>query len=190
MGESLRLSRRPHARTMSRRKQAKPQHINSEEDRGEQLPLQPAPEFAAAAAPAVGEPGEWGRTLPAAAFPKVRGPSRARAAGSRRLPRGSWSRELPGRRSCDWSSPRPTAPWLILPFYRFPSSPRGLSSYCKMNPHRLPPRGSSPCPLPLLIVSTPFTTPTCNLGSPPPSWRRFSKKDPGGPHLPSPLGPL
>lgn len=98
MGESPRLSRRPHARTMSRRKQAKPQHINSEEDRGEQQPPQPAPEFAAAAAaaPAAGEPGEWGRTLPGAAFPKVRGPSRARAAGRGRLPCGSRSRELPG----------------------------------------------------------------------------------------------
>ncbi|XP_054580276.1 sal-like protein 4 isoform X2 [Eptesicus fuscus] len=42
---------------MSRRKQAKPQHINSEEDRGEQQPPQPAPGFAAAAAPAAGEPG-------------------------------------------------------------------------------------------------------------------------------------
>ncbi|XP_032461742.1 sal-like protein 4 isoform X2 [Phocoena sinus] len=44
---------------MSRRKQAKPQHINSEEDQGEQQPQQPAPEFAdaAAAAPAAGEPG-------------------------------------------------------------------------------------------------------------------------------------
>ncbi|KAM8963766.1 LOW QUALITY PROTEIN: sal-like protein 4 [Lycaon pictus] len=44
---------------MSRRKQAKPQHINSEEDQGEQPPQQPAPEFAdaAAAAPAAGEPG-------------------------------------------------------------------------------------------------------------------------------------
>ncbi|XP_016047893.1 sal-like protein 4 isoform X3 [Erinaceus europaeus] len=41
---------------MSRRKQAKPQHINSEEDQGEP---QPAAEFAdaAAAAPAAGEPG-------------------------------------------------------------------------------------------------------------------------------------
>ncbi|XP_076969992.1 sal-like protein 4 isoform X2 [Tamandua tetradactyla] len=41
---------------MSRRKQAKPQHINSEEDQGEQ---QPTPEFAdaATAAPAAGEPG-------------------------------------------------------------------------------------------------------------------------------------
>ncbi|XP_032317278.1 sal-like protein 4 isoform X1 [Camelus ferus] len=44
---------------MSRRKQAKPQHINSEEDQGEQQPRQPAPEFAdaAPAAPAAGEPG-------------------------------------------------------------------------------------------------------------------------------------
>ncbi|KAF6089274.1 hypothetical protein HJG60_016804 [Phyllostomus discolor] len=44
---------------MSRRKQAKPQHINSEEDQGEQRPQQPAPEFAdaAPAAPAAGEPG-------------------------------------------------------------------------------------------------------------------------------------
>ncbi|XP_054429342.1 sal-like protein 4 isoform X1 [Pteronotus mesoamericanus] len=44
---------------MSRRKQAKPQHINSEEDQGEQQPQQPAPEFADAdpAAPAAGEPG-------------------------------------------------------------------------------------------------------------------------------------
>ncbi|XP_040836988.1 sal-like protein 4 isoform X3 [Ochotona curzoniae] len=44
---------------MSRRKQAKPQHINSEEDQGEQPPQQPAPEFAdaAPAAPAAGEPG-------------------------------------------------------------------------------------------------------------------------------------
>ncbi|KAM7125029.1 sal-like protein 4 isoform 1-T1 [Molossus nigricans] len=44
---------------MSRRKQAKPQHINSEEDQGEQQPQQPAPEFAdaAPAAPAAGEPG-------------------------------------------------------------------------------------------------------------------------------------
>ncbi|MBW01364.1 Sal-like protein 4, partial [Eschrichtius robustus] len=44
---------------MSRRKQAKPQHINSEEDQGEQQPQQPAPEFAdaAAVAPAAGEPG-------------------------------------------------------------------------------------------------------------------------------------
>ncbi|XP_037356463.1 sal-like protein 4 isoform X2 [Talpa occidentalis] len=37
---------------MSRRKQAKPQHINSEEDQGAQQPLQPGP-----AAPAAGEPG-------------------------------------------------------------------------------------------------------------------------------------
>ncbi|KAM5219644.1 sal-like protein 4 isoform 2-T2 [Hipposideros larvatus] len=44
---------------MSRRKQAKPQHINSKEDQGEQQPQQPAPEFADAdpAAPAAGEPG-------------------------------------------------------------------------------------------------------------------------------------
>ncbi|XP_047710542.1 sal-like protein 4 isoform X3 [Prionailurus viverrinus] len=44
---------------MSRRKQAKPQHINSEEDQGEQLPQRPAAEFAdaAPAAPATGEPG-------------------------------------------------------------------------------------------------------------------------------------
>ncbi|XP_066091506.1 sal-like protein 4 isoform X2 [Saccopteryx bilineata] len=44
---------------MSRRKQAKPQHINSEEDQGEQQPQQPAQEFAdaAPAAPAAGEPG-------------------------------------------------------------------------------------------------------------------------------------
>ncbi|KAM4841604.1 sal-like protein 4 isoform 2-T2 [Thomomys bottae] len=40
---------------MSRRKQAKPQHINSEEDRDEQPPL-PAPELGEAA-PAAGEPG-------------------------------------------------------------------------------------------------------------------------------------
>ncbi|XP_036915807.1 sal-like protein 4 isoform X2 [Sturnira hondurensis] len=46
---------------MSRRKQAKPQHINSEEDQGEQQPQQPAPEFAdaAPAAPAAGEPGAF-----------------------------------------------------------------------------------------------------------------------------------
>lgn len=58
---------------MSRRKQAKPQHINSEEDQGEQQPQQPAPEFAdaAPAAPAAGEPGEWGRRR--ALFPHVRG---------------------------------------------------------------------------------------------------------------------
>nr|XP_001914775.3 sal-like protein 4 isoform X1 [Equus caballus] len=44
---------------MSRRKQAKPQHINSEEDQGEQQPQQLAREFAdaAPAAPAAGEPG-------------------------------------------------------------------------------------------------------------------------------------
>ncbi|XP_021094740.1 sal-like protein 4 isoform X2 [Heterocephalus glaber] len=44
---------------MSRRKQAKPQHINSEEDQGEQPPQQPTPELAdaAPAAPAAGEPG-------------------------------------------------------------------------------------------------------------------------------------
>nr|XP_017827605.3 sal-like protein 4 isoform X2 [Callithrix jacchus] len=44
---------------MSRRKQAKPQHINSEEDQGEQQPQQATPEFAdaAPAAPAAGEPG-------------------------------------------------------------------------------------------------------------------------------------
>uniref|UniRef100_F6Q2W9 Sal-like protein 4 n=1 Tax=Sus scrofa TaxID=9823 RepID=F6Q2W9_PIG len=44
---------------MSRRKQAKPQHINSEEDQGEQQPQQPAAEFADAApsAPVAGEPG-------------------------------------------------------------------------------------------------------------------------------------
>ncbi|XP_062967316.1 sal-like protein 4 isoform X1 [Cynocephalus volans] len=44
---------------MSRRKQAKPQHINSEEDQGEQQPQQPTPEFAdaAPAALAAGEPG-------------------------------------------------------------------------------------------------------------------------------------
>ncbi|VTJ67274.1 Hypothetical predicted protein [Marmota monax] len=44
---------------MSRRKQAKPQHINSEEDQGEQPRHQPTPEFAdaAPAAPAAGEPG-------------------------------------------------------------------------------------------------------------------------------------
>ncbi|KFO35862.1 sal-like protein 4 isoform X1 [Fukomys damarensis] len=44
---------------MSRRKQAKPQHINSEEDQGEQPPQQPTPELAdaAPAAPATGEPG-------------------------------------------------------------------------------------------------------------------------------------
>uniref|UniRef100_A0A673UFW1 Sal-like protein 4 n=1 Tax=Suricata suricatta TaxID=37032 RepID=A0A673UFW1_SURSU len=41
---------------MSRRKQAKPQHINSEEDQGEQQPQQPAAEFADAA-PAAGAPG-------------------------------------------------------------------------------------------------------------------------------------
>uniref|UniRef100_A0A8C8ZG97 Sal-like protein 4 n=1 Tax=Prolemur simus TaxID=1328070 RepID=A0A8C8ZG97_PROSS len=44
---------------MSRRKQAKPQHINSEEDQGEPQPLQPTPEFAdaAPAALAAGQPG-------------------------------------------------------------------------------------------------------------------------------------
>uniref|UniRef100_A0A8B9WPA8 C2H2-type domain-containing protein n=1 Tax=Bos mutus grunniens TaxID=30521 RepID=A0A8B9WPA8_BOSMU len=44
---------------MSRRKQAKPQHINSEEDQGERQPQQPAPECAdaAPAAPAAGAPG-------------------------------------------------------------------------------------------------------------------------------------
>ncbi|XP_021562347.1 sal-like protein 4 isoform X2 [Carlito syrichta] len=44
---------------MSRRKQAKPQHINSEEDQGEQQPQPPTPEFgdAAPATPAVGQPG-------------------------------------------------------------------------------------------------------------------------------------
>ncbi|KAM5246627.1 sal-like protein 4 isoform 1-T1 [Ctenodactylus gundi] len=44
---------------MSRRKQAKPQHINSEEDQGEQPSQQPTPEFADAApeAPAAGKPG-------------------------------------------------------------------------------------------------------------------------------------
>ncbi|KAM9590457.1 sal-like protein 4 isoform 2-T2 [Trichechus inunguis] len=44
---------------MSRRKQAKPQHINSEEDQGKQQPQQPTPELAdaAPAAPAAGEPG-------------------------------------------------------------------------------------------------------------------------------------
>lgn len=61
---------------MSRRKQAKPQHINSEEDQGEQQPQQPAPEFAdaAPAAPAAGEPGEWGwgRAPGAGSFPDVR----------------------------------------------------------------------------------------------------------------------
>uniref|UniRef100_A0A2K5PBE3 Sal-like protein 4 n=1 Tax=Cebus imitator TaxID=2715852 RepID=A0A2K5PBE3_CEBIM len=43
---------------MSRRKQAKPQHINSEEDQGEQQPQQATPEFAdmAPAAPTLGEP--------------------------------------------------------------------------------------------------------------------------------------
>ncbi|XP_003463705.2 sal-like protein 4 isoform X1 [Cavia porcellus] len=41
---------------MSRRKQAKPQHINSEEDQGEQPPQQPTPELADAA-PAAGQPG-------------------------------------------------------------------------------------------------------------------------------------
>uniref|UniRef100_A0A8D1ZNF3 Spalt like transcription factor 4 n=1 Tax=Sus scrofa TaxID=9823 RepID=A0A8D1ZNF3_PIG len=48
---------------MSRRKQAKPQHINSEEDQGEQQPQQPAAEFADAApsAPVAGEPG---RSIP------------------------------------------------------------------------------------------------------------------------------
>lgn len=77
MGKSPQLSRRPDARTMSRRKQAKPQHINSEEDQGERQPPQPAPEFAdaAPAAPAAGEPGEWGwgRTPGARSFPHVRG---------------------------------------------------------------------------------------------------------------------
>nr|KAF6423685.1 spalt like transcription factor 4 [Rousettus aegyptiacus] len=48
---------------MSRRKQAKPQHINSEEDQGEQQPQQPAAEFADAA-PAAGEPGR--SSLPSA----------------------------------------------------------------------------------------------------------------------------
>ncbi|XP_075849463.1 sal-like protein 4 isoform X2 [Microcebus murinus] len=47
---------------MSRRKQAKPQHINSEEDQGEPQPLQPTPEFADAA-PAAGEPGERGAPM-------------------------------------------------------------------------------------------------------------------------------
>ncbi|MBZ3885814.1 Sal-like protein 4 [Sciurus carolinensis] len=44
---------------MSRRKQAKPQHINSEEDQGEQPRQQATPAFADAvpAAPAAGEPG-------------------------------------------------------------------------------------------------------------------------------------
>ncbi|XP_036176869.1 sal-like protein 4 [Myotis myotis] len=42
---------------MSRRKQAKPQHIHAEEERGTQPPPQPAPGVAAAAAPAPGEPG-------------------------------------------------------------------------------------------------------------------------------------
>ncbi|XP_070277496.1 sal-like protein 4 isoform X2 [Myotis yumanensis] len=42
---------------MSRRKQAKPQHIHAEEERGAQPPPQPAPGVAAAAAPAVGVPG-------------------------------------------------------------------------------------------------------------------------------------
>ncbi|XP_029774909.1 sal-like protein 4 isoform X2 [Suricata suricatta] len=47
---------------MSRRKQAKPQHINSEEDQGEQQPQQPAAEFADAA-PAAGAPGECGAPM-------------------------------------------------------------------------------------------------------------------------------
>ncbi|XP_007936498.1 sal-like protein 4 [Orycteropus afer afer] len=42
---------------MSRRKQAKPQHINSEEDQGEQQPQQPTSELADAAPVAAGEPG-------------------------------------------------------------------------------------------------------------------------------------
>uniref|UniRef100_A0A8C0XRK7 C2H2-type domain-containing protein n=1 Tax=Castor canadensis TaxID=51338 RepID=A0A8C0XRK7_CASCN len=46
---------------MSRRKQAKPQHINSEEDQGEQPPQQPTPE-PADAAPAAPAAGERGRT--------------------------------------------------------------------------------------------------------------------------------
>lgn len=51
-------SRRPDARTMSRRKQAKPQHINSEEGQGEQPLQQPSPDLAEA--PAAEEPGECG----------------------------------------------------------------------------------------------------------------------------------
>lgn len=49
-------SRRPDPRTMSRRKQAKPQHINSEEGQGEQPLQQPSPDLAEA--PAAEEPGE------------------------------------------------------------------------------------------------------------------------------------
>ncbi|KAF7465256.1 hypothetical protein GHT09_004923 [Marmota monax] len=70
---------------MSRRKQAKPQHINSEEDQGEQPRHQPTPEFAdaAPAAPAAGEPGEWGWSARrgAGVSRTFAGPSRARAAG-------------------------------------------------------------------------------------------------------------
>lgn len=82
--------RLPDARTMSRRKQAKPQHINSEEDQGEQQPQQPAAEFADAApsAPVAGEPGEWGwgRTPARAVSPTLAGPSKARALGEPEAP--------------------------------------------------------------------------------------------------------
>lgn len=101
---------------MSRRKQAKPQHINSEEDQGEQQPQQQAAEFADAA-PAAGEPGEWGRgrTPGARSFPHVRG-----LRGASGFQRTLWDRDL-GLSSREEGQPHPPPPPLLILFLSFPS---------------------------------------------------------------------
>lgn len=127
VGKLPQLSRRPDARTMSRRKQAKPQHINSEEDQGEQQPQQPAPEFAdaAPAAPTAGEPGEWGsgRTAGARSFRHVRGTLEGAGFGELAASSADSGTEIWGlscREERQLHSP-PPPPLLILHFYRFPS---------------------------------------------------------------------
>lgn len=101
---------------MSRRKQAKPQHINSEEDQGEQPPQQPTPDLAdaAPAAPAAGEPGEW------AAAPA----GRARAAGAD----GARGRGAAPRPACRfYTSSSPSVLWSGPALPSVPLAPEGCS---------------------------------------------------------------
>lgn len=120
---------------MSRRKQAKPQHINSEEDQGEQQPQQPAPEFAdaAAAAPAAGEPGEWGwgRTPRAGSFRDVRGTLEGADFAEPTASTADCGTEIWGLSSRGERQPHsPPPPSLILHFSPFIASPL----LCKFHP--------------------------------------------------------
>lgn len=183
---------------MSRRKQAKPQHINSEEDQGEQQPQQPTPEFAdaAPAAPAAGELGEWGwgARLGRGASRTYAGSSRARASGSGPRPaqiqEPRFGGSVPGRRGRLLSPP----PRLlhVSHFFLFPScvsSPPAFSPYCKIDPHSLlrSPRSRK---VPFSLSSAPHLTGPTPLTGVPPSLASLSKeRTPGDPHpLHQPVG--